>query len=103
MVNAVPTSLGEGLPVHVKEAESLTFSAVYAEYFGFVWRSARGFGVRQGALDDVVQDIFVIVHRRLGEFEGRSTLRTWISGIVINVVRHYFRSLQRKNPEELRR
>jgi RNA polymerase sigma-70 factor (ECF subfamily) len=100
MVTAVPSSLRPSLPAAAKETERLAFSAVYEEYFAFVWRSARGFGVRQGALDDVVQDAFVIVHRRLHEFEGRSTLRTWISAIVLNVVRHYFRTIQRRSPHE---
>jgi RNA polymerase sigma-70 factor (ECF subfamily) len=74
------------------------FGQVYRELFGFVWRSARGFGVTAAAVDDVVQEIFVVVHRRLPDFEGRSSLRTWVSGIVLNVVRHHRRHVARKNP-----
>jgi len=80
---------------------SLAFADVYKEYFGFVWRSARGLGVRPAALDDVVQEIFVVVHRRLPEFAARSSVRTWLSGIVLNVVRHHRRSVVRKSPHEL--
>jgi RNA polymerase sigma-70 factor (ECF subfamily) len=79
----------------------LVFADVYKEYFGFVWRSARGLGVRPSALDDVVQEIFVVVHRRLPEFAARSSVRTWLSGIVLNVVRHHRRSVLRKSPHEL--
>jgi RNA polymerase sigma-70 factor (ECF subfamily) len=82
-------------------AEPLAFAAIYEEYFDFVCRSARGLGVGSAALDDVVQEIFVVVHRRLAEFEGRSTLRTWISGIVLNVVRRHRRTTRRKSPPEL--
>jgi RNA polymerase sigma-70 factor (ECF subfamily) len=78
-----------------------TFAEVYREHLDFVWRSVRGLGVRPGAVDDVVQEIFVVVDRRLPDFEGRSSVRTWVSGIVLNVVRHHRRSLQRKNPHEL--
>lgn len=74
------------------------FGPIYRELFGFVWRSARGLGVAPAALDDVVQEIFVVVHRRLRDFEGRSSLRTWVSGIVLNVVRHHRRHVARKNP-----
>src|SRR5580700_1147660 len=84
-------------------ARPLVFAEVYREYFGFVWRSARGLGARPPALEDVVQEIFVVVHRLLPEFEGRSTVRTWLSKIVLNVVRHYRRSLVRKSPHELSR
>lgn len=82
---------------------SLVFSEVYREYLGFVWRSVRGLGVAASAVDDVVQEIFVIVHRRLHEFEGRSSIRTWISGITLNVVRHHRRGVVRKSPHELGR
>jgi RNA polymerase sigma-70 factor (ECF subfamily) len=74
------------------------FAEVYEKWFGFVWRSARGLGVADAALDDIVQEIFVIVHRRLRGFEGRSSVRTWLSGIVLNVVRHHRRGLARKSP-----
>jgi RNA polymerase sigma-70 factor (ECF subfamily) len=37
-------------------------------------------------MDDVVQEVFLVVHRKLDEFEGRSTLRTWLGGIVRRVV-----------------
>jgi RNA polymerase sigma-70 factor, ECF subfamily len=84
----------------VERAPSLVFTEVYRESFGFVWRSARALGVRHAAVDDVVQEVFVIVHRRLTEFEGRSSLRTWLSGILLNVVRHHRRAVGRKSPHE---
>ena len=61
-------------------APALTFAEVYREYLGFVWRNARALGVGTAAVDDVVQEIFVVVHRRLPEFEGRSAVRTWLWG-----------------------
>jgi RNA polymerase sigma-70 factor, ECF subfamily len=99
MEAAVPT-LTSAAADHAA-APGLVFADVYKDQFAFVWRSARALGVSQGALDDVAQEIFVVVHRRLHEFEGRSTLRTWLSGIVLNVVRHHRRSMARKSPHEL--
>jgi RNA polymerase sigma-70 factor, ECF subfamily len=74
-----------------------TFAEVYDATFAFVWRSARRLGTPVLTVDDVVQETFVIVHRRLGEFEGRSSLRTWLFGILRNVVRAHRRSLLAKN------
>jgi RNA polymerase sigma-70 factor, ECF subfamily len=78
------------------------FAEVYEEYFPFVWRSARRLGAPQAILDDVVQEIFVVVHRRLGDFEGRSSVKTWLFGIVLNVVRAHRRVLQARHPQALR-
>jgi len=36
--------------------------------------------------------VFLVAYRRLAEFEGRSSIKTWIFGIVLNVVRHHRRS-----------
>jgi RNA polymerase sigma-70 factor (ECF subfamily) len=83
--------------------ESLAFADVYRNNFSFVWRSVRCLGVRPPAMDDVVQEIFIAVHRGLPAFAGRSSVRTWVSGIVLNVVRHHRRSLVRKSPHELSR
>jgi RNA polymerase sigma-70 factor (ECF subfamily) len=47
-------------------------------------------------LDDAAQDVFVVVHRRLPTFEWRSTVRTWLYGIVRNVASNRRRSLARK-------
>jgi RNA polymerase sigma-70 factor (ECF subfamily) len=48
-------------------------------------------GVPESALDDATQDVFVIVHRRLSEFEGRSQLTTWLYRIAYHTAQHYFR------------
>lgn len=71
---------------------------VYRTFFPFVWRSAKRLGVRDASLDDVVQEVFVVVHRRLATFEGRSSLKTWLFGITLRVVRDHRRSVRRKDP-----
>jgi RNA polymerase sigma-70 factor (ECF subfamily) len=75
---------------------TLDFDAIYEDLVEFVWRTVRRMGVRAADADDVVQDVFVIVHHRLAEFEGRSQLKTWIFKILVHVVRHYWRTHQRK-------
>jgi RNA polymerase sigma-70 factor (ECF subfamily) len=77
-------------------AAAPSFEAVYDEHFPFVWRSARRLGVSLSAVDDVVQEIFLVVHRRLPEFEGRASVRTWLFAIALRVVRDHRRSLRRK-------
>jgi RNA polymerase sigma-70 factor (ECF subfamily) len=47
-------------------------------------------------VDDVVQDVFIVVHRRLADFDGRVQLRAWIFGILVRVVRGHRRTFQRK-------
>jgi RNA polymerase sigma-70 factor (ECF subfamily) len=67
------------------------FAAVYDQYFGFVWRNVLNRGIPHSSVDDVVQEIFIVVHRKLREFEGRSSLRTWLAGIARRVVSDHVR------------
>jgi RNA polymerase sigma-70 factor (ECF subfamily) len=76
-----------------------TFAEIYEAHFTFVWRSARRLGMAESNLDDVVQEIFMIAFRRQDEFEGRSSIKTWLYGIVFNVVRSHRRELAKKHPE----
>lgn len=63
----------------------MTFREVYDEYFRFAWRSIRRLGVRESDVADAVQDVFLVVHRKLPEFEGRSKVSTWLFGICMRV------------------
>lgn len=76
--------------------DAVTFEGVYEEHFEFVWRSIRRLGVDEAALDDVVQEVFLVVYRRLGDFEGRSSVKTWLFGIALRVARTHRRGLARK-------
>lgn len=68
------------------------FETIYRQHYAFVWRSVRRLGTPDAELDDVVQEVFVVVHRRLGDFEGRSAITTWLFGIAYRVVRDHRRS-----------
>ncbi|MEM9072584.1 MAG: RNA polymerase sigma factor [Myxococcota bacterium] len=59
----------------------------------YVWRSLRYLGVPDGDVPDLVQEVFLIVHRKLDDFDGRSSLRTWIYGIAYRVaIAHHRRA-----------
>jgi len=64
---------------------SRTFREVFDESFPYVWRSLHYLGVPESDLPDASQEVFLVVHRRLSDFEGRSTVRTWIYGICMKV------------------
>jgi RNA polymerase sigma-70 factor (ECF subfamily) len=74
-----------------------SFEALHARYFDFVWASLRGLGVPAHGVDDATQDVFIVLHRRLPDFEGRSTLKTFVFGIVVGVARNHRRSAKRSD------
>ena len=76
------------------------FDALYEAHVDGVWRLLERFGVPESGLEDAVQDVFIIAHRRLSEFRGDSTVKTWLGGISVRVAKDVRRSLQRKGPIE---
>lgn len=73
-------------------APSLTLADVYRAHAGFVWRVVRRMGVAESALEDVVHDVFLVVHRRLAEYDGRAAMTTWLYGIARGVAANHRRS-----------
>lgn len=67
--------------------EPLTFASVYDSYFSYIWRSVQSLGVPPSQVDDVVQEVFVIAYQKLGTFEGRSSVKTWLFGIALHRAR----------------
>jgi RNA polymerase sigma-70 factor (ECF subfamily) len=68
-----------------------TLRQVFDEHGAYVWRALRHLGAPEGEVDDLVQEVFVVVHRRLPSFEGRSSLRTWLYGICLRVASDFRR------------
>jgi RNA polymerase sigma-70 factor (ECF subfamily) len=61
------------------------FCVLFEQHVDFVWRVLRRHRVAERELEDACQEVFLIVHRRHSEFEGRSTVRTWLYGIAVRV------------------
>src|SRR5215471_5831893 len=93
--------LARPLPLEDSAPAAPTFAVVYEQYFGFVWRNVRRMGVPDSAIDDVVQEVFVAVHKRLGSFERRSSIKAWLAGIAFRCVSRHRRTARRRSPHEL--
>lgn len=91
----MPPTLVTSQPLADRPARP-TLPEIYALHADFVWRNLRRMGVLPASMDDAVQDVFLVVHRRLDDFAARSELKTWLFGIVLRVARTYRRSLRRR-------
>ena len=73
---------------------------VHAAHAGFVWRLLQRFGVRDADREDVLQEVFVVVHQRLHTFDGSAALTTWLYAVTRNVASAWRRRAARR-PEDL--
>jgi RNA polymerase sigma-70 factor (ECF subfamily) len=82
-------------------ADVLTFEGIYSQYFDFTWRVLRNLAGNSRGVDDAAQELWTVVHRRLGDFEQRSSVRTWLFGIAVNVARNQRRAESKHQAIEL--
>lgn len=68
-----------------------TVAALYRQHFQFVWRSLRRLGVRDASVEDALQDVFLVAHRKLADFDGRASHRAWLFAIAIRVAAEHRR------------
>ena len=83
-------------PERTVESAPPSFEELYRRHAAFTWRALRHLGVGAAAIDDAMQELWVIVHRRLADFERRSRIETWLFGIALNVGRNQLRAERRR-------
>ena len=79
-----------------QSAVTPSFEEVYDAHFSFVWRSLRSLGVPDSSLADAAQEVFVVVLRRLKDYQPTASVRSWIFGIARRVAKDFRRSAERR-------
>lgn len=87
----------------VDKPAPLELAEVHAAHADFVWRSLARLGVRDGDLPDMLQEVFLVVHKRAATFDGSAKLTSWLFGICLRVAARYRRRahLRREQPLDL--
>jgi len=69
---------------------------VFRAHASFVWRSLRRLGVPDAVAEDAVQEVFLVVPRRLVDFDGKGSMRAWLFAISRRVASHHHRRVSRE-------
>jgi RNA polymerase sigma-70 factor, ECF subfamily len=102
VAEALGRRLPPGSPADERSAAAPVpdLAAVYEAHFRYVWRCLRSLGIDDAVLDDAMQDVFVVVQRKLADFDGGAELRTWLYAIALRIARKY-RERRRREPASL--
>ena len=80
-------------------ADRLDVASVHDQNADFVWLSLQRLGVGDADVEDLLQEVFVVVHKRLRSFDGSSRITTWLFGICLRVVAAHRRRAYRRREE----
>ena len=70
----------------------LDFSEIFRAYAPFVWRLLRRLGVAEADANDISQEVFVIVHRKLAQIASAASVRSFVYGVCVRTASDYRRS-----------
>jgi RNA polymerase sigma-70 factor, ECF subfamily len=70
---------------------------LYAEHAKFVWRNLQRLGIPPDHIEDAVQDVFLAAQQALRDFEGRSSVRTWLFAIMARIAARRCERIRVKN------
>ena len=84
-------STGDDAVEPTGRADAAAFRKTYAEHSERVWRFLARLGVPPSDLEDLLQEVFVVVHRRLPEFDGAVPFSTWLFAIAFRIAKNHRR------------
>ncbi|MGE0399314.1 MAG: RNA polymerase sigma factor [Kofleriaceae bacterium] len=82
-------------------APALDFASIYRAHLEYVWASLRRLGVPAADLEDVAHEVFLVVHRKLGDYDRARPLKPWLFGIAYRVASEHRRKNARRAAQEL--
>ena len=89
-------------PAVAMPVEKLDFTRIYEQHFDEVTRWAAALGGPAADVDDLAQEVFLVVRRKLDAFDGRH-LRAWLYAITARTVSDFRRRAWFKNVLSRRR
>ncbi len=83
MSTVAPLDVAPARPVLAQS--ELSFRSIFENEYAYVRLTVQRLGIRDHDRDDVVHDVFLVVHRKLAEFDAARPLRPWLFGIAYRV------------------
>lgn len=85
--------------VSVAGGAAAQFRRIYDSEVEYVYHRLRRLGVAERDLEDKVHDVFVVVHRRLPDYDPARPVRPWIAGITARVAADHRKSAYQRREQ----
>lgn len=72
----------------LRAGDELAFARLVDEYAASMHRVARGYVPSREIAEDVVQETWIALFKGIATFEGRSSVRTWLFAVLINIAKN---------------
>lgn len=72
-------------------SDNPAFENIYSEFAEMVYNLCLSYVRNQTIAEDLSQDVFVRIYKQLNQFEGKSSLKTWVYRITVNSCLDYIK------------
>ncbi len=92
-----PKSADLDLAARCRAGDLEAFEQLYREHASRLYNLAYRMTGAAADAEDLVQEMFLLAHRKLGSFKGESSLGTWLYRLGVNLTVDWLRSRQHRN------
>lgn len=82
--------------IRLRSGDDLAVQAIYRGFFGGLTAFVRLHVDDSAAVEEIVDDAFMVVFTKPEQFEGRSSFKTWLFGIAKNLCHDWLRKAGRQ-------
>jgi RNA polymerase sigma-70 factor (ECF subfamily) len=75
----------------LERPQGVDFNDIFRSHFGYVWNALRRLGIAERDLEDLTQQVFLDVYRRLESFEPGRPVRPWLFGFALRAASNHRR------------
>ncbi|MEZ4888239.1 MAG: RNA polymerase sigma factor [Chitinophagales bacterium] len=75
----------------IAKGDDNAFQKLYSAFSSKIYNTAIGYVQNQEDAEEILQDVFVKIHRNAAKFEGKSAVSTWIYRIAVNTSLNFLR------------
>ncbi len=89
-------NITENIIIEASEGNTEAFESIYKAYSGFVYNVAYRVVNNIDEAQEITQEVFLTVYRKLKSFKFKSSLKTWVYRIAVNMAIDYARKRSRE-------
>ena len=92
--------LSSDLP-NTSQEQVLSFDELYKEFAGFVYNVALRIASNATDAEELTQEVFITVFKKLHTFSGLSSIKTWLYRVTVNTTLNYLKKKSRGSKKEV--
>ena len=81
----------------IAQGDRHLFKQLYLQQRDLVYNLALNYAQNETDAEEITQEVFIQIFRKAGQFQGKSTVKTWIYRITVNTALNFLKKKKRRS------